>query len=198
MAGILLSNDNFLFITAAWRACLVQHRDTDNDWRMLTAVFTADITLPLHQCVQFHRAGRWDKHPQCPQTVSWPPTSDVLDVKCHRAPELFPGQGGGLGERVGVWRWGGMTIAQTVTESLECKNKIRRKWFIFFKTFRKAPGDPVLTADMDTCSEALAQLDDVIMHTFQQCVYHLTKVPWWTLCSLLLNERVNTLNLWFD
>lgn len=29
---------------------------------------------------------------------------------------------------------------------------------------------------MDTCSDALAQLDDVIMHTFQQCVYHLTKV----------------------
>lgn len=42
--------------------------------------------------------------------------------------------------------------------------------------FLEAPGDPVLTADMDTCSEALAQLDDVIMHTFQQCVYHLTKV----------------------
>ncbi|XP_028984768.1 ras-interacting protein 1 isoform X2 [Betta splendens] len=45
----------------------------------------------------------------------------------------------------------------------------------------EAAGDPVLTADMDTCSEALAQLDDVIMHTFQQCVYHLTK----TLYSLL-------------
>ncbi|XP_024917491.1 LOW QUALITY PROTEIN: ras-interacting protein 1 [Cynoglossus semilaevis] len=45
----------------------------------------------------------------------------------------------------------------------------------------EAPGDPALTADMDTCSEALAQLDDVIMHTFQQCVYHLTK----TLYSLL-------------
>lgn len=45
----------------------------------------------------------------------------------------------------------------------------------------EAPGDPVLTADMDTCSEALTQLDDVIMHTFQQCVYHLTK----TLYSLL-------------
>lgn len=44
--------------------------------------------------------------------------------------------------------------------------------------FFEAPGDPVLTADMDTCSEALAQLDDVIMHTFQQCVYHLTKVKW--------------------
>ncbi len=29
---------------------------------------------------------------------------------------------------------------------------------------------------MDTCSEALVQLDDIIMHTFQQCVYHLTKV----------------------
>ncbi|XP_075897066.1 ras-interacting protein 1 isoform X2 [Nelusetta ayraudi] len=45
----------------------------------------------------------------------------------------------------------------------------------------EAPGDPILTTDMDTCSEALAQLDDVIMHTFQQCVYHLTK----TLYSLL-------------
>ncbi|KAG7469330.1 hypothetical protein MATL_G00127690 [Megalops atlanticus] len=45
----------------------------------------------------------------------------------------------------------------------------------------EAPGDPVLVADLDTCSEALAQLDDVIMHTFQQCVYHLTK----TLYSLL-------------
>nr|XP_057909616.1 ras-interacting protein 1 isoform X2 [Doryrhamphus excisus] len=45
----------------------------------------------------------------------------------------------------------------------------------------EAPGDPVLASDMDTCSEALAQLDDVIMHTFQQCVYHLTK----TLYSLL-------------
>lgn len=42
----------------------------------------------------------------------------------------------------------------------------------------KAQGDPLLTADRDTCSEALAQLDDVIMHTFQQCVYHLTKVEY--------------------
>ncbi|KAI1885823.1 hypothetical protein AGOR_G00207750 [Albula goreensis] len=45
----------------------------------------------------------------------------------------------------------------------------------------EAPGDPVLSADLETCSEALSQLDDVIMHTFQQCVYHLTK----TLYSLL-------------
>lgn len=45
----------------------------------------------------------------------------------------------------------------------------------------EALGDPVLSADMDTCSEALVQLDDIIMHTFQQCVYHLTK----TLYSLL-------------
>lgn len=47
---------------------------------------------------------------------------------------------------------------------------------VSYALFFKVPGDPVLTADMDTCSEALAQLDDVIMHTFQQCVYHLTKV----------------------
>ncbi|XP_041962812.1 ras-interacting protein 1 [Alosa sapidissima] len=49
----------------------------------------------------------------------------------------------------------------------------------------EAPGDPVLTADMDTCSEALTQLDDVIMHTFQQCVYHLTKTLYTLLPALL-------------
>lgn len=49
----------------------------------------------------------------------------------------------------------------------------------------EAPGDPVLLADMDTCSEALAQLDDVIMHTFQQCVYHLTKTLYALLPALL-------------
>ncbi|MBN3306582.1 RAIN protein, partial [Amia calva] len=45
----------------------------------------------------------------------------------------------------------------------------------------EAPGDPTLSADLDTCTEALALLDEVIMYTFQQCVYHLTK----TLYSLL-------------
>ncbi|KAI5620431.1 ras-interacting protein 1, partial [Silurus asotus] len=49
----------------------------------------------------------------------------------------------------------------------------------------EAPGDPVLSADMDTCSDALAQLDDVIMHTFQQCVYHLTKALYSLLPTLL-------------
>lgn len=96
--------------------------------------FSADITLPWHQCVQFHRAGRWDKHPQCPQTVSWPPTADVLDVKCHRAPELFPGQGGGLGERVGVWRWD--------DTFLECKNKSSRKVIHLSRKFPKSSGGP--------------------------------------------------------
>lgn len=57
------------------------------------------------------------------------------------------------------------------------KQKQTRVIHLSRKFPKKAPGDPVLTADMDTCSEALAQLDDVIMHTFQQCVYHLTKVP---------------------
>lgn len=54
--------------------------------------------------------------------------------------------------------------------------------------FFKAPGDPLLTADMDTCSEALAQLDDVIMHTFQQCVYHLTKVKYKNKSRLLMTS----------
>ncbi|XP_023671228.1 ras-interacting protein 1 [Paramormyrops kingsleyae] len=49
----------------------------------------------------------------------------------------------------------------------------------------EAPGDPIISADMDTCSEALALLDDVIMHTFQQCVYHLTKTLYSFLPALL-------------
>ncbi|XP_061771351.1 ras-interacting protein 1 [Nerophis ophidion] len=56
----------------------------------------------------------------------------------------------------------------------------------------EAPGDPVLTADMDTCSEALAQLDDVIMHTFQQCVYHLTKTLYSLLPALLDTNPFST------
>ncbi|XP_018591159.2 ras-interacting protein 1 [Scleropages formosus] len=47
------------------------------------------------------------------------------------------------------------------------------------------PGDPVLSADLDSCSEALSQLDDVIMHTFQHCVYHLTKTLYSFLPALL-------------
>ncbi|KAA0703132.1 Ras-interacting protein 1 [Triplophysa tibetana] len=56
----------------------------------------------------------------------------------------------------------------------------------------EAPGDPVLSADMDTCSEALAQLDDVIMHTFQQCVYHLTKTLYSLLPALLDTNPFST------
>lgn len=140
MAGISLSNDNCLFITPEWRVSLLQHRE-NNDRRMLTVVFTAEITLPLRQCVQFRRAGRWDKHPQCPQALLWPPTSDVLDVKCHRAPELFPGQGGGLGEGVGVWRWEDPTMTRGPVESLECKSKSRHKRFIRLY-FHKSSGGP--------------------------------------------------------
>lgn len=60
--------------------------------------------------------------------------------------------------------------------------------------FFKAPGDPLLTADMDTCSEALAQLDDVIMHTFQQCVYHLTKVQYKSKAKSVPNPYILILN----
>ncbi|KAJ3597843.1 hypothetical protein NHX12_001359 [Muraenolepis orangiensis] len=56
----------------------------------------------------------------------------------------------------------------------------------------EAPGDPVLSADMDVCSEALAQLDDVIMHTFQQCVYHLTKTLYSLLPALLDTNPFST------
>lgn len=67
---------------------------------------------------------------------------------------------------------GTMTVQWNTTDF----GNVRNTFFHLNDCFFKAPGDPLLTADMDTCSEALAQLDDVIMHTFQQCVYHLTKV----------------------
>ncbi|XP_021478794.2 LOW QUALITY PROTEIN: ras-interacting protein 1 [Oncorhynchus mykiss] len=57
----------------------------------------------------------------------------------------------------------------------------------------EVPGDPVLSADLDTCSEALAQLDDVIMHTFQQCVYHLTKTLYSLLPALLDNNPFSSM-----
>lgn len=37
--------------------------------------------------------------------------------------------------------------------------------------------DPQLCNDLELCDEALALLDEVIMCTFQQSVYYLTKVP---------------------
>lgn len=45
--------------------------------------------------------------------------------------------------------------------------------------------DPQLTADLEACDEAMAVLDEVIMSTFQQSVYYLTKTLYSTLPSLL-------------
>ncbi|MBN3322907.1 RAIN protein, partial [Atractosteus spatula] len=56
----------------------------------------------------------------------------------------------------------------------------------------EAPGDPALSADLDTCAEALALLDDVIMYTFQQCVYHLTKTLYSLLPALLDTNPFST------
>ncbi|XP_041095393.1 ras-interacting protein 1-like [Polyodon spathula] len=42
-----------------------------------------------------------------------------------------------------------------------------------------------VSADLETSSEALALLDDVIMYTFQQCVYYLTKTLYSALPALL-------------
>lgn len=80
---------------------------------------------------------------------------------------------------MGIWRWEGSERERLIA------------WFGFdgADCVSKAPGDPVLTADMDTCSEALAQLDDVIMHTFQQCVYHLTKVKHAAVWATLFNSE---------
>ncbi|XP_039597376.1 ras-interacting protein 1 [Polypterus senegalus] len=45
--------------------------------------------------------------------------------------------------------------------------------------------DPALSADLEMGSEALTLLDDVIMYTFQQCVYYLTKTLYSALPALL-------------
>ncbi|XP_069779008.1 ras-interacting protein 1 [Narcine bancroftii] len=45
--------------------------------------------------------------------------------------------------------------------------------------------DPSDSVDMETCEEAMVLLDEVIMYTFQQCVYHLTKTLYSMLPALL-------------
>ncbi|XP_038608904.1 LOW QUALITY PROTEIN: ras-interacting protein 1 [Tachyglossus aculeatus] len=45
--------------------------------------------------------------------------------------------------------------------------------------------DPQLCSDLDLCDEAMAMLDEVIMCTFQQSVYYLTKTLYSTLPALL-------------
>ncbi|XP_043937474.1 ras-interacting protein 1 [Protopterus annectens] len=45
--------------------------------------------------------------------------------------------------------------------------------------------DPLIVNDLETCEEAMTLLDEVIMYTFQQCVYYLTKTLYTALPSLL-------------
>ena len=47
-------------------------------------------------------------------------------------------------------------------------------WFSF--SLRCLSSDPQLCNDLELCDEAMALLDEVIMCTFQQSVYYLTKV----------------------
>ncbi|KAK1795340.1 hypothetical protein P4O66_010512, partial [Electrophorus voltai] len=102
-----------------------------------------------------------DKHPTqtSPDSEADPPPPSVQKLSSDLRPLMF---------------W--MSNATELLNFFQVKAEDMEKEWEF-----EVPGDPVLSADMDMCSEALAQLDDVIMHTFQQCVYHLTK----TLYSLL-------------
>lgn len=85
IARIKLSNNNWIYFYWKFGMFFVYNFN-----KTLAGVvhchFTAHITLPLHKYVQFRRAGRWDRHSECPQTVIWSSASDVLDVKCHRTP----------------------------------------------------------------------------------------------------------------
>ncbi|XP_067878089.1 ras-interacting protein 1 isoform X2 [Heterodontus francisci] len=45
--------------------------------------------------------------------------------------------------------------------------------------------DPAQSTDFESCEEAMAVLDEVIMYTFQQCVYYLTKTLYSALPGLL-------------
>lgn len=55
-------------------------------------------------------------------------------------------------------------------------------------SYRGLSSDPQLCNDLELCDEAMALLDEVIMCTFQQSVYYLTKVG---LCPCFLLETLS-------
>ncbi|XP_053308345.1 ras-interacting protein 1 isoform X2 [Spea bombifrons] len=74
-----------------------------------------------------------------------------------------------------------------MANSMELLNFVQRKILDMEKEWESegTSQDALLTTDLEACEESMALLDEVIMYTFQQCVYYLTKTLYAALPALL-------------
>ncbi|XP_075696134.1 ras-interacting protein 1 isoform X1 [Rhinoderma darwinii] len=74
-----------------------------------------------------------------------------------------------------------------MANSMELLNSVQRKILDMEKEWESegTSQDALLSSDLEACEESMALLDEVIMYTFQQCVYYLTKTLYAALPSLL-------------
>ncbi|XP_056399446.1 ras-interacting protein 1 isoform X2 [Hyla sarda] len=74
-----------------------------------------------------------------------------------------------------------------MANSMELLNFVQRKILDMEKEWESegTSQDALLSSDLEACEESMALLDEVIMYTFQQCVYYLTKTLYAALPALL-------------
>ncbi|MEE6483178.1 hypothetical protein FKM82_013460 [Ascaphus truei] len=74
-----------------------------------------------------------------------------------------------------------------MANSMELLNFVQRKILDLEKEWESegTSHDALLSSDLEACEESMALLDEVIMYTFQQCVYYLTKTLYAALPALL-------------
>uniref|UniRef100_A0A8C5MHN4 Ras interacting protein 1 n=1 Tax=Leptobrachium leishanense TaxID=445787 RepID=A0A8C5MHN4_9ANUR len=74
-----------------------------------------------------------------------------------------------------------------MSNSMELLNFVQRKILDMEKEWESegTNQDALLSSDLEACEESMALLDEVIMYTFQQCVYYLTKTLYAALPAIL-------------
>ncbi|XP_071966623.1 ras-interacting protein 1 isoform X3 [Engystomops pustulosus] len=74
-----------------------------------------------------------------------------------------------------------------MANSMELLNFVQKKILDMEKEWESegTSQDVLLSSDLESCEESMALLDEVIMYTFQQCVYYLTKTLYAALPALL-------------
>ncbi|XP_053546613.1 ras-interacting protein 1 isoform X2 [Bombina bombina] len=74
-----------------------------------------------------------------------------------------------------------------MANSMELLNFVQKKILDMEKEWETegSSQDALLSSDLEACEESMALLDEVIMYTFQQCVYYLTKTLYASLPALL-------------
>ncbi|KAK2511958.1 hypothetical protein Q9966_016509 [Columba livia] len=142
------------------------------------------VTPPTHRSTSSDTASRGSEPPDPrPPQKPKPPRHKRLSNLFHRGwasekklAELIEPLGAGT-EKI-------KEIGERQPE-LELLNLAQRSVVNMEKEMEMEGPSPEVTSDLDTCDEAMATLDEVVMSTFQQCVYYLTKSLYATLPALL-------------